>query len=639
MGDLNVSTEHNEQARRRFMRALLNDQRALELMIEKGMIEDGVRRIGAEQEMFLVDAACRPTNKAIPILDNINDERFTPEIAQFNLEANLTPREYRGDCLGQLENELNEVLKLAREEASRNDARVVLAGILPTIRQMDLTLENMMPIERYRELNETLKRIRGSNFRLNVRGIDELSVTHDNFMLEALNTSFQVHFQVGADEFARLYNIAQAITGPVLAAAVNSGLIHHYRLWHETRIAVFQNSIDTRSDVLQQRGITPRVHFGDRWVNRSVLEIFRDDIARYPVVLTTDFEEDPVAMVERGEVPKLRALMMHNGTVYRWNRPCYGVKNGVPHLRIENRVLPSGPTVLDEVSNAAFFFGLMTELSHTIEDVSALMRFEDAKGNFLNAARTGLGAQMTWFAGKSLPADRLILDELLPLAVAGMNRAGLDKKNILRYAETLEERVKARQTGASWAIRSLTEMDEDAHPDQKVRSIVSKMIQQQKKEIPVHQWPLATLDDDQDWRASYARLGQFMTTELFTVRPDDLIDLAASIMDWRHVRHVPVENAQGELVGLVSHRGILRHVAKGLGKNQIETVAVRDIMRENPVCGTPDMPTTEAIKLMRDKKLSCLPILEDKNLVGIVTDHDLIKLAGKLLEDYLAEYD
>ena len=357
------------------------------------------------------------------------------------------------------------------------------------------------------------------------------------------------------------------------------------------------------------------------------------------MVLTTDFEEDPVAMVERGEVPKLKALMMHNGTVYRWNRPCYGVKDGVPHLRIENRVLPAGPTVLDEVTNAAFFFGLMTELSHTVEDVSELMRFEDAKGNFLNAARMGLGAQMTWFAGKSLPADRLILDELLPLAVAGMDRAGLDKKNILRYAETLEERVKSRQTGASWAIRSLTEMDQEAHPDQKVRSIVSKMISQQKKETPIHQWPLATLDDDQDWRASYARLGQFMTTELFTVRPDDLIDLAASIMDWRHVRHVPVENAQGELVGLVSHRGILRHVAKGLGKNQIETVAVRDIMRSNPVCGTPDMPTTEAIRLMREKKLSCLPILEDKNLVGIVTDHDLIKLAGKLLEEYLAEYE
>jgi len=639
MGDLHVSTEHNEQARRRFMRALLNDQRALELMIQKGMIEDGVRRIGAEQEMFLVDAACRPANKAVQILENLKDSRFTPEIAQFNLEANLTPSVYEGDCLSRLESELNDVLGIARDEAAKHDARVVLAGILPTIRQMDLTLDNMMPIDRYRELNETLKRIRGSDFRLNVRGIDELNVTHDNFMLEALNTSFQVHFQVSADEFAPLYNIAQAVTGPVLAAAVNSGLIHHYRLWHETRIAVFQNSIDTRSDVLQQRGITPRVHFGDRWVRNSVLEIFRDDIARYPVVLTTDFEEDPVAMVERGEVPKLKALMMHNGTVYRWNRPCYGVKDGIPHLRIENRVFPAGPTVLDEVTNAAFFFGLMTELSHTVEDVSELMRFEDAKGNFLNAARMGLGAQMSWFGGKSLPADRLILDELLPLAVAGMDRAGLDKKNILRYAETLEERVKSRQTGASWAIRSLTEMDEDAHPDQKVRSIVAKMISQQKKETPIHQWPLATLDDDQDWRASYARLGQFMTTELFTVRPDDLIDLAASIMDWRHVRHVPVENAQGELVGLVSHRGILRHVAKGLGKSQIETVAVRDIMRSNPVCGTPDMPTTEAIRLMRERKLSCLPILEDKNLVGIVTDHDLIKLAGKLLEEYLAEYE
>lgn len=634
---MNISREQTERDRRRFMRAVLNDLNALELMIDNGLIESGITRIGAEQEMFLVDKNYSPACKSVEILNDIKDERFTFELAKFNLEANLTPSELKGNCFKKLENEINETLMIARAAAGQHGAQIVLAGILPTLRQLDLTLDNMVPIDRYFELNDTLKNLRGSDFRLNIKGIDELSVTHDSYMLEALNTSFQVHMQVNSNDFVQKYNIAQAITAPVLATSVNSGLIHHNRLWHESRIAVFQNSVDTRSDTLQQRGMLPRVYFGKDWVT-SICDIFREDISRFPVVLTADFDEDPVGMLESGITPKLKALMLHNGTVYRWNRPCYGVVDNVPHLRIENRVLPAGPSVIDEVANTAFFVGLMVGMSNKYDDITQVIRFSDVRNNFLNASRIGLEAEFHWVDHKSITASNLILDELLPIARDGLIQEGIDSHDIDKYLGVIEERTKSRQTGAKWAIKSITEMDSKILPDEKVRSITSEMIVNQKSDKPVHEWKLAQASENLDWRATFLRLGQFMTEELFTVRPDDLLDLAASIMDWKYVRHVPVEDEKGEIVGLISHRAILREVARGRSDSS-NPAAVKDVMRINPITAAPETLTVEAIRLMRKHKLGCLPVVAKGKLVGIVTDHDLINVAGKLLEDYLDDFN
>ena len=636
MGEMNISREQSDKQRRRFMRAVLNDLNALEIMIDEGMIESGITRIGAEQEMFLVDRNYSPACKSVEILKDIEDPRFTFEIAKFNLEANLTPAELKGNCLRKLENEINETLLIARKAAGNHGVQVVLAGILPTLKQLDLTLDNMVPIDRYFELNDTLKELRGSDFKLNIRGMDELNVTHDSYMLEALNTSFQVHLQVGSDEFVNKYNIAQAVTGPVMAVAVNSGLIHHNRLWHESRIAVFQNSVDTRSETFQQRGMLPRVYFGRQWV-KSLCDLFKEDISRFPVVLTADFDEDPVGMLKRGITPKLKALMLHNGTVYRWNRPCYGVVDNVPHLRIENRVLPSGPSVIDEVANTAFFVGLMVGMSNKYDDITKHFRFSDMANNFLNATRIGLEAKFNWSNHQTITAVKLILDELLPIAEDGLLQEGIDRQDIDRYLGVIEARTKSRQTGAKWAIKSITEMDEDILPDEKVRSITAEMVANQKTDKPVHDWKLAEVSNTLDWRASFQRLGQFMTEELFTVRPDDLLDLAASIMDWKHVRHVPVEDNKGEIVGLISHRAILREVARGRLNNE-EPAAVKDVMKLTPITAAPDMLTVDAIRLMRKNKLGCLPVVDKNKLVGIITDHDLINVAGKLLEEYLDDF-
>ncbi|MDH3789956.1 MAG: hypothetical protein OES53_15450, partial [Xanthomonadales bacterium] len=305
MGEQNVKLNDDESTHQAFMKALLTEVHALERMLDTGLLESGVRRIGAEQEMFLIDKANKPALKAMEILDIVDDERFTHELGLFNLEANLSPRRLGGDCLSQLEKEAQEIYLKARETAAKVDCDIALIGILPTLTKDNLGLESMVPTPRYYALNDAIKALRGGEFDFTINGIDQLVVEHDNVMLEACNTSFQVHFQVSPENFAKNYNIAQVVTAPLLAAAVNSPVLLGKRLWHETRIAVFEYSVDTRSKVQQERGLKPRVHFGDRWLEESVTEIFKEDIARFRIVLTTDTEEDPLGMIDRGIMPSL----------------------------------------------------------------------------------------------------------------------------------------------------------------------------------------------------------------------------------------------------------------------------------------------------------------------------------------------
>jgi len=634
VGEQNVKPNDDESVYQQFMKSLLSEVQALELMLERGLIESGVSRMGAEQEMFIINKAHQPANRALDILKGIDDKRFTHELGLFNMEANLSPHQFRGKCLSEMESELHEIHALAREGAARFDCDIALVGILPTLTLEHLTLDSMVPTARYQALNEAVKSLRGEDFQFTITGIDQLSVRHDNVMLEACNTSFQVHFQVSPDDFAHFYNVAQLVTGPLLAVAVNSPILLGKRLWHESRIAVFEHSIDTRSGAHQARGLKPRVHFGDDWIEESVTEIFKEDIARFRIVLTTETEDDPVGMVEKGIMPSLKALCLHNGTVYRWNRPCYGVHNNVAHLRIENRVLPSGPTVIDEIANAAFFFGLMAGMSENYGDVSKLIRFADVKTNFLAAARDGIRAQMNWFDDEHLPVKQLILDELLPLARKGLESKKIDPDDISRFLDVIEERVALRRTGARWALESLENMQDKGTADQRLRSVVASLVEQQVDGHSIAQWELAEFSGQQDWRESYRTVGQFMVTDLFTARVDDIVDFAASLMDWRHVRHVPVEDDEGNLVGLVSHRALLRLVATGrMGKDKRVTVA--EIMKSDPVTVSPDTSTVEAIRLMRKKKLACLPVTKKGKLVGLVTEHDLVVVSSYLLEEYL----
>jgi CBS domain-containing protein len=329
---------------------------------------------------------------------------------------------------------------------------------------------------------------------------------------------------------------------------------------------------------------------------------------------------------------------MHNGTVYRWNRPCYGVHQGRPHLRIENRVLPAGPSILDEMSNAAFYFGLMSGLADEVGDIASVMAFDHAKENFNAAARLGLRAQFTWTDGEPVGAPELILDSLLPTARRGLQGAGVDDEDIDRYLGCVEARVGKRSTGSKWAFESLASVAGQLTQNQIARTLTLATMANQKLDLPVHEWKPARLSDSGDWRQGYLKVGQFMTTDLFTVQPGDVVDLAASLMDWRHIRHVPVENAEGVLVGLVSHRALLRLVGQGIGRERSNAISVEDIMKRDPVSVAPDTPTLQAIEEMRRHRVGCLPVVENGRLVGIITERDLITVAGVLFERHLRDH-
>jgi CBS domain-containing protein len=328
---------------------------------------------------------------------------------------------------------------------------------------------------------------------------------------------------------------------------------------------------------------------------------------------------------------------LHNGTVYRWNRPCYGVRDGTAHLRIENRVLPAGPTVRDEIANAAVFFGLMSALGDEYGDVRNVMAFDDAVENFVAAARHGLKAQFTWIGGKTRSASELLLDHLLPLARQGLASHGIDAGDIDLYLGVIEDRVRSGRTGAQWIHESLSAMAGQGTRDQRLRALTQAMLARQREGKPVHSWPPAALAEVGDWRASYRRVGQYMTTDLFTVRPQDLVDLAASLMEWEHIRHVPVEDDDGRLVGLVSHRALLRLVGQGVGVENREPIPVEKIMTKNPVTVTPETSTLEAIALMRRESVGCLPVVRAGSLVGMVTERDLIGVAARVFEEHLRE--
>jgi CBS domain-containing protein len=632
MGEHNVTSEPDEQQAAEFMKALLTDLTALERMIESGKIESGVQRIGAEQEMFLVDAAMRPAPVNPQILETVSDARLTTEIGKFNLEANLAPQEFSSGCLNALEEELAEVVDIARKAAQPFGADVVLTGILPTIRQSDLTLDNLTPGVRYAELNRAMNLMRGNTFQVHIKGLDSLHLTHDNVMLEACCTSFQVHLQVSAGDFVRLYNLAQAITAPVLAAATNSPMLLGYRLWHETRIALFQHSVDERSSARHQRGYPARVTLGNDWVKESVLEIFREQIARYRVILSKQIDENSLATLDRNELPELAALRLHNGTVWRWNRPCYGISEHKAHLRIENRVIPAGPTIIDEMANAAFFLGLMSALPEEYGDVTQKFSFDDVKDNFFAAGRHGLKAQFTWLNGQRLSAQELILNHLLPLARQGLEKVGIAGDEQARYLDVMEERVRRNQNGSLWVLRSLKDMGEQGTREQRHQALVATMLEHQKTNTPVHEWQTATLSSLPDWRNSFRTLGQFMTTDLFTLRPDDLLDLAASVMTWRHIRHIPVEDNEGHLVGLVSHRDLMRIFTEHSSRKNAEAIKVKDIMKTQPITATPHTSILDAIDLMRSNKIGCLPILEDNRLVGIITAYDFLAISADLFK-------
>lgn len=633
MGEERVKLADSQEEVQQFMKSVLKDIRALDKMLQGDWFEADPIRIGAEQELCLVDRHSKAWPKAMEILGKLDDnERFTTELAKFNLEINLKPLEFGGDCLSKMEADLQGNIDEVREVAEDMGGEIVLTGILPTIRKVDVDLKNLTPLQRYRALCKAINKLRGEEYELRIQGMDELLMKFDSPLLEACNTGFQVHLQVTPEEFVRKYNIAQAITGPVLAAAVGSPFLFGKRLWSETRIALFQQSVDTRTVGDHLRESSPRVTFGNEWVDESILEIFQEDTARYRVLLSSEVTEDVEKKLEEGTPPMLKALQVHNGTVYRWNRPCYGVTNGKAHLRIENRVFPSGPTVTDEIANTAFWLGLLNKMEDYYPDIREVMDFDNARLNFVAASKLGLDTTFRWIDNKRVNASNLITEELLPIAREGLEKASVNSSDISTYLDIIRARVESGQTATHWMINNYADlMKENEAKEQTFAAITTAMIKNQKKGEPVHKWGRARMEDLKHWEPSKLLVEEFMTTDLFTAQEDDILEFVDNLFEWRKIRYVPVENDKNQLVGLVTMRMLFREYSKSINHEDNLGKTVGDIMIRNPITIHPEASIIEAMDIMASQKIGCLPVVKSNRLVGIITEQNFITISSRLL--------
>lgn len=636
MGEQKVNIATDQEELRRFTRNLLRDVQALEYMLDNDWFEKEPIRIGAEQEMCIVNKrTLKPANLAMEALKKLQQHDWlTTELAQFNLEVNLKPRVFTGDCFSQVEKELRSHLTKIKQTVHKLGGDIILTGILPTLRKFDLAIENLTPKPRYRALIDAIhSQLLGNSFELRLMGIDEILVKHDSPLLEACNTSFQIHLQVTAADFVKMYNIAQAITAPVMAIAANSPVVFGKRLWHETRIALFQQALDVRTTHDHMRERSPRVNFGSGWIDRSIMEIYKEDIARFRVLLNSDVEEDSLALIKEGKVPKLRALQVHNSTVYRWNRPCYGISDtGKPHLRIENRVIPAGPTIIDEMANAVFWLGLMTGMANRFADIREVISWEDVRDNFAKAARYGIDSTFTWLHDRKVNACDLIIDELLPIAREGLQSRQVNDADIDKYLSIIESRAKLHMNGARWQLRAYTKLKKEVVRDEALTVLTACIIKNQQKEIPGHDWEMPTVSDLDNYRPAKLKVEEFMETDLFTVQKDDLIDLVAQLMEWRKIRYMPVEDNKGKLCGLITSRLLMRYFTHRNRFNGQEAILVKDIMVQEPITIEPGATIVDAMHVMRDRKLGCLPVVKDGELIGIITEMDFLRVSGRLIE-------
>lgn len=612
MGEHKVNRIKSDRAV--FIEHLLNDVKALELMLEKGMIENDVVRIGAEQEFCLVNNDWRPSKKAIEILNDINDPHFTTELALYNLEINLDPLVLEGGCFQRMKSQLESLLYKARTTAEKHGAKIILTGILATISKDELHKSFMTPSPRYDALNDIMREFRGSDFSLHLKGVDELSVKHKSVLFEACNTSFQLHLQIDPEDFLKSYNWAQAISGPVLGICCNSPLLMGRELWHETRIALFQQSLDTRSSSYSLKDQQPRVAFGTKWAKGTAAAVFKEDISLHEVALSKQITTNSINEVLKGSVPELEALKLHNGTVYRWNRPCYGVGGGKPHLRIENRYIPSGPSITDEIANFAFWVGLMKGRPEHYGNISEIMNFREAKANFIKAARTGKESIMRW-NGKELSVSELIMNELLPIAEDGLVKMNIEEDDITSFLGVIHSRVKGK-TGARWQIDSFRKLRKEMKVDDALVSLTKSTYQNQTKDNTVANWPY--LEPNRINSATLVR--HIMSTALFTVHKEDLSDLASSIMSWRNIHHMPVISRDGELIGLLTDSYMKETIQKSKDN---ECTTVEDVMIKKVFHVSPITTIEEATRLMNEHKFGCLPVVSNNHLVGIVSKKDL----------------
>jgi Glutamate-cysteine ligase family 2(GCS2) len=447
---------------------------------------------GLEIEFNLIDDDHNPAMRNAEVLNAIANDAFQTELGQFNIEINVRPRSLLGHATEDLEQELRASLNDAEARSRSVNAHIVMIGILPTLTPAQLTSDSISANPRYALINEQVIAARGEDLHIAIDGPERLDMYADTIAPESACTSVQFHLQVSPQSYAANWNAAQCMAGIQVAIGANSPFLFGKELWRETRLALFEQATDTRPPELQAQGVRPRVWYGERWIT-SIFDQFEENVSYFPALLPICEEEDPVQVLTRGDTPRLAELRMHNGTIYRWNRPVYDVVNGKPHLRVENRVLPAGPTVVDILANGAFFYGLLRMLAEQERPVWSQMSFSAAAENFYSGGRQGIEAQVYWPGFGVVPVTELVLRRLLPLAHEGLDVWGVDSSVRDRLLGVIEGRCTTHRNGAEWQTRTFHRVDDEKQPldrRESLREMLGRYVEHMHSNEPVHTWPV-----------------------------------------------------------------------------------------------------------------------------------------------------
>ena len=457
-----------------------------ERMLRESAFDTDDPMTGLEVELNLVDDAGDPALRNAEALAAIADPDFQTELGQFNIEMNMAPATLHDGGLARFEAGLRRGLNQAEIRSSRVGAHLVMIGILPTLAAEHLGVEAISANPRYKLLSEQILNARGEDIMIDIEGTERLRSRVDSIVPEAACTSTQFHVQTTPDRFASYWNASQAIAGVQVALAANSPFLLGRELWRETRVPLFEQTTDTRSEELKAQGVRPRVWFGERWIT-SVFDLFEENVRYFPALLPIVDEEDPLVVLEAGGTPNLSELRLHNGTIYRWNRPVYDINHGVPHLRVENRALPAGPTAVDTVANAAFYFGLVRSLAESDRPLWSRMSFSAAEENFHSAARHGISAEIYWPAVGRVQVSELVLRRLLPMAADGLAQWGVEREVADHYLGIIEQRCLKGVNGAEWFVSRMADRAEEDRYDA-LRAVLAEYRERMHANEPVHTW-------------------------------------------------------------------------------------------------------------------------------------------------------
>ena len=491
MGAEVEATQFSREDRTRHREKVRRGLDALARMLTASHFDSAHPMTGLEIELNLVDDDMQPAMRNDEVLDAIADPAFQTELGRFNIGINVAPRQLADGGFASFETSIRRALNAAEDKVEPVGIHLAMVGILPTLMPEHATLANVSENPRYSLLDQQVFAARGEDLEIAIDGVERLRMTSDTIMPEAACTSTQVHLQVSPEEFAGYWNAAQAVAGVQVAVGANSPFLFGRELVAESRIPLFEQSTDTRAEELKIQGVRPRVWFGERWIT-SIFDLFEENSNYFPALLPISTDEDPIGVLDAGGVPTLDELRLHNGTVYRWNRPVYDISGGTPHLRVENRVLPAGPTVVDTLANAAFFAGLARALANQDRPIWTQMSFQAANENFISGIRNGINADVYWPRIGQVKVAELVVRRLLPIAAAGLAEWGVSDAESGRLLDVIEQRCLRAANGATWqtAVVSRREQAGESRPEA-LSGMLRTYLELMHTNVPVHLWEIA----------------------------------------------------------------------------------------------------------------------------------------------------